>query len=172
MDLNFTLFFLLLAAVAGFIAKRLIGRSDEEPSIEEILSEILPFLNDPAALHRKVARDLRQRRIRGGGTIIDITPTQKTEIVRIRDRVAVKADGAAVERDVIYELAFMRPDTLDDAGVGQYVEFTGILIDIMGGTGTPVITADPGEILYIGAGPPDAEGPEDEDLPDTDDEFR
>ena len=86
MDLNFTLFFLLLAAVAGFIAKRLIGRSDDEPAIGEILSEIIPFLNDPAALHRKVARDLRQRRIRGAGKIIDITPTRRTEIVRIRDR--------------------------------------------------------------------------------------
>jgi hypothetical protein len=170
-DLNFTLFFLLLAAVAGFIAKRLIGRSDDEPAIEEIISEIVPFLNDPAALHRKVARDLRQRRIRGGGTIIDITPTRRTEIVRIRDRVAVETDGAAVERDVVYELAFMRPDTLDEAGVGQYVEFTGILIDITGGTGTPVITADPGEILYIGAGPPDG-ADADEEPPDTGDEFR
>ena len=171
MDLNFTLFFLLLAAVAGFIAKRLIGRSDDEPAIEEILAEIIPFLNDPAALHRKVARDLRQRRIRGSGKIIDITPTRRTEIVRIRDRVAVETDGAAVERDVIYELAFMRPDTLDDAGVGQYVEFTGILVDITGGTGTPVITADPGEILYIGAGPPDG-ADADNEPPDTGGEFR
>jgi hypothetical protein len=52
------------------------------------------------------------------------------------------------------------------------VAFTGILIDITGGTGTPVITADPGEILYIGDCPPDAEGSEDEDEPEAGDEFR
>ena len=66
----------------------------------------------------------------------------------------MEADGAAFERDVVYELAFMRPDTLDDAGVGQYVEFTGILIDITGGTGTPVITADPGRSSTSGPGRP------------------
>jgi hypothetical protein len=169
-DLRFTLLFLLLIAVAAFIARLVISRRSDDPAIEEILTEIVPVLNDPAALHRKVARDFRKMRIRGAGTIVDITAKPGTEIVRVRDRVTVETGGVTGERDIVYELAFMHPDTLDDARVGQYVEFTGILINVMGGSGTPVLTVDPGEILHIGDGPPDAAGRSDEDAPEAEDE--
>jgi hypothetical protein len=166
-DTKFTLLFFLFVALAAFITKRMMSSRDDNPGIEDIVSEIIPILNDPAALHRKVARDLRKKRIRAAGAITDITTSPRMEIVRVRDRVAVQTGGMAGERDVIYELAFMHPDTLDDAGVGQYVEFTGLLIDIAGGSGTPVITVNPGEILYIGDEPPDAAGRRDEDSPDN-----
>lgn len=167
LGIRFIALLLFLVAVVAFVMKRVMDRRDETPDIEEILAEILPFLDDPAALHRKVARDLRKRRIRGAGTIIDIMPTPTAEVVRVRDRAAVEIGGAAVERDVIYALGFMRPDTLDDVGLHRYVEFTGILMDITAITGTPLITVDPGEILYIGDGPADEVGPEDEEFPET-----
>jgi hypothetical protein len=171
-DVKFTLLFFLFIAVAAFIAKRVIGRTDQSPTIEEIMSEIVPIIADPAALHRKVVRDLRHRRIHGAGTITDIEPSQKTVIIRVRDRVAIEAAGAALERDIVFELRFIRPDEPDAAGVGQYVEFTGILIDITAGTAVPVLSVDPGEILYIGDVPPEAILPEDDDPLDTGARFR
>jgi hypothetical protein len=56
--------------------------------------------------------------------------------------------------------------------VGQYVEFTGILIDISAGTAVPVLSVDPGEILYIGDIPPEAMLPEDDDPSDAEVRFR
>gem|GEM_PF-4451704 len=160
MNTQFILLFFIFVAVAAFIAKHLMSRRDERPGIEEIVSEIIPILNDPAALHRKVVRDLRGMRMQASGEIVDIVSDRKGEIIRIRDRVAADEGGMGSERDVVYELLFMFPDTLDDAGPGLYVEFTGLLIDITAGTGMPVITVDPGEILYIGDGPPDGVTPE------------
>jgi hypothetical protein len=171
-DVEFTLLFFLFIAIAAFIAKRMIAQGVQSPTIEDIVSEIAPILNDPAALHRKVTRDLSYKRIHGKGVIADIETSPETVTIRVRDRVAAESAGAASQRDVVFELAFMRPDEPDEAGVNQYVEFTGILIDITAGGGTPVLTVEPGEILYIGDGPPDAAGFDDEDPPDTTAEFR
>ena len=126
MDLKFALFFFLLVAVAAFITKRMMGHSGQPLTTEDIVSEIAPMFNDPPALHRKVARDLRHSRIAGVGTITDIRTSPKTVIfLTLRERItAAETDGAASVRDVVFELMFMRPDDPDDAGVNQYVEFT------------------------------------------------
>lgn len=172
MDVEFTLLFFLFIAIAAFIAKRMIAQGGQSPTIEEIISEIAPILNDPAALHRKVMRDLSHKRIHGKGVIADIETSPETVTIRVRERITAEADGACLKRDVVFELLFMRPDDPDEAGVNQYVEFTGILIDIRAGGGTPVLTVEPGEILYIGDGPPDDTGSDDEEIPDTTAEFQ
>ncbi len=172
MDVEFTLLFFVLIAVAAFIAKKVIDQRDESPTIEEIISEIVPILSDPAALHRKVARDLRHRRIHGAGTITDIEAAHSTVIVRVRDRIAAEAAGTTSERDIVFELQFIRPDDPDEAGVGRYVEFTGILIDITAAGGMPVLSVAPGEILYIGDVPPEGEQPGDDEPPETADVVR
>jgi len=170
-DVKFALLFLFLIAVAAVITKRLMGHSGRSLTTEDIVSEITPILNDPPALGRKVARDLRHSRIAGAGTITGIRTSPETVILTLRDRVTAEIAGAASVRDVVFELMFMRPDDPDDAGINQYVEFTGILIDITAPGGTPVLTVAPGEILYIGDGPPDAAGPPDEDSRGTESEF-
>jgi len=170
-DVTFTLLFFFLVAVAAIIAKGMMAQGSRYPTIEEIVSEIAPILYDPVALHRKVARDLRNSRIAGAGTITDIRTSPETVILTLRDRVTAEIDGGASVRDVVFELMFMRPDDPDAAGINQYVEFTGILIDITAPGGTPVLTVAPGEILYIGDGPPDAAGPPDEDSRGTESEF-
>lgn len=165
MDLRFTLLFFLLIAVVAFITRRMMNRYDNSAAVEEIVSEIIPLLNDPTALGRKYARDLRNRRILGSGTIFDISTTSKAQIIRVRERIAVETDGMTTERDVVFDLSFMHPDTLDDAAPGRYVEFTGILTGVTGRAGTPLLAVDPGEILFIGDRPTDDDDGGQEDGP-------
>jgi hypothetical protein len=166
-NVQFTLIFLAIIAVVAFIAKSILSRGDEPPTVDEIVSEILPFINDPAALHRTFVRDLRRRRIYGAGTITDITTTPKTVTIELRHRVYLEASGGVVERDVILELIFGRADAPDEADVDDYVEFTGIIIDMTARHGTPVLGVDPGELLYIGEEPSETPQSEEEDASDT-----
>jgi hypothetical protein len=166
-NVEFALSFFIVIAVAAFIVKRMMSRSDEPSSVEEIISEAFPFINDPAALHRKFVRDLRGNRIYGAGTITDITTTPETVTIEVRDRAYPETVGGIAECDVVFELLFARQDAPDEAGVDQYVEFTGILIGISAKQGTPVLAVDPGELLYVGDEPSDDVQDEGEDPSDT-----
>ncbi len=167
MNIEFALSFLITIAVAAFIVKRILNRSEEPPTVEEIVSEILPFIDDPAGLRRKFVRDLRRRRMYGAGTITDITTRLETVTFELRHRVYLQTAGGSVERDVIFELIFGRADAPDEADVDEYVEFTGIIIDITARHGTPVLGVEPGELLYIGDEPSDTPQSEGEDASDT-----
>jgi hypothetical protein len=167
MTAEFTLIFLAAIAVAAFIVKRMLNRRDEPPTVQEIVSELLPFINDPAALHRKFTRDLRRARIYAAGTITDITTTPETVVIEVRDLVFPQTAGGVTETHVIFDLLFQREDAPDDVDVDQYVEFTGVLIDVAVKHGAPVLTVDPGELLHIEDEPPDALGAEAEEPPDS-----
>jgi hypothetical protein len=170
-DIQFTLLFFLFIAVAAFIAKRMMAQGGRSSAAEDIVEQIAPFLSDRAALRIKVARDLRGKRIDGAGRIADVRAFPETVVIVIRARVDVQTAGTAIEQDVVFDLTFIRPDEPDEAGMGRYVEFTGILADVTAPGGTPVISVEPGEILYIGDGPPGDTQPE-EELPEEPAVFR
>ena len=172
MNVEFALSFFIVIAAAAFIVKRMMSRDDEPSSVEEIVSEVFPFVNDPAALHRKFVRDLRGKRIYGAGTITDIATTPQTVTIEVRDRAYPETTWGIAECDVVFELLFARQDAPDEAGVGQYVEFTGILIGIAARQGTPVLAVDPGELLYMGDEPSDDVEDENEDPSDTTTELQ
>lgn len=146
--------FLLLIAVAGYLIRRAADASDEPPGIEEVVAELLPLIDDPVLFHRHVKAYLRRKRIYGQGTISALPrPVSGTLTLPLEERVTIEDNGTHREIDIRINLSFHGPDPPTEVRVGDYVEFTGILIDILPKENILVAAVEISELLYIGEKP-------------------
>ncbi len=153
-NFSFLALFLILIIAAAYYIRKATYTSEEPFDVEEVVGELLPLIDDQKLFRRHLKNYLARKRIFGGGTVSRFPRVgQGVVVFPLEERVSARVNGAFWETDISIELSFYEPDAPTEVNVGDYVEFTGILLDVVVRMRALALMVEASEIQYVGDEP-------------------
>jgi hypothetical protein len=163
-SINFLVLFLILIIAAAYYIRKATHTSDEPFDVEEVVGELLPLIDDRRLFRRHLKSYLARKRVFGQGTVSRFPRVEPHAVVfMLEERVAASVNGGIRETDIGIELSFYEPDAPTEVNAGDFVEFTGILLDVAVRMRSLVLSVEASEIQFIG----DERGKEASEEPDV-----